>query len=179
MLKTERYDLCLTDMQLPDGNGLELVSWMQQYSASVPVARDHSAWQYGNRGSRRSSSAPSTSSRSRSTWRAYANWCRRAIKMSENLDSDTSVFGPRLLGTSAAMQNMREMIGRVARSQAPVHIFGESGTGKELVAKLIHESGPRRDGPFVPVNCGAIPTELMESELFGHKRGSFTGCRDR
>jgi two-component system response regulator PilR (NtrC family) len=81
-----------------------------------------------------------------------------------------------LLGTSVAMQHMREMIGRVARSQAPVHIFGESGTGKELVAKLIHESGPRHDGPFVPVNCGAIPTELMESELFGHKRGSFTGA---
>ena len=74
------------------------------------------------------------------------------------------------------MQQMREMIARVARSQAPVHIAGESGTGKELVAKLIHESGPRRDGPFVPVNCGAIPTELMESELFGHKRGSFTGA---
>jgi two-component system response regulator PilR (NtrC family) len=74
------------------------------------------------------------------------------------------------------MQHLREMIGRVARSQAPVHIFGESGTGKELVAKLIHESGPRRDSAFVPVNCGAIPTELMESELFGHKRGSFTGA---
>ena len=74
------------------------------------------------------------------------------------------------------MQHMREMIARVARSQAPVHIFGESGTGKELVAKLIHESGPRRDAAFVPVNCGAIPTELMESELFGHKRGSFTGA---
>ena len=74
------------------------------------------------------------------------------------------------------MQRLREIIARVARSQAPVHIYGESGTGKELVAKLIHESGPRRDGPFVPVNCGAIPTELMESELFGHKRGSFTGA---
>ncbi len=74
------------------------------------------------------------------------------------------------------MEELRELIGRVARSQAPVHISGESGTGKELVAQLIHESGPRRDGPFVPVNCGAIPTELMESELFGHKRGSFTGA---
>jgi two-component system response regulator PilR (NtrC family) len=68
------------------------------------------------------------------------------------------------------------MIGRVARSQAPVHIYGESGTGKELVARLVHESGSRRDGPFIAVNCGAIPTELMESELFGHKRGSFTGA---
>jgi two-component system response regulator PilR (NtrC family) len=74
------------------------------------------------------------------------------------------------------MQQLREMIARVARSQAPVHIFGESGTGKELVAQLIHESGARREGRFVPVNCGAIPTELMESELFGHKRGSFTGA---
>ena len=99
-----------------------------------------------------------------------------AIKLSVAGDGDTSVFGPRLLGDSVAMQQLREMIVRVARSQAPVHISGESGTGKELVAKLIHGPGPRRDGPFVPVNCGAIPTELMESELFGHKRGSFTGA---
>ena len=74
------------------------------------------------------------------------------------------------------MQQLRQLIARVARSQAPVHISGDSGTGKELVARLIHESGPRADGPFVPVNCGAIPTELMESELFGHKKGSFTGA---
>ena len=74
------------------------------------------------------------------------------------------------------MEQLREMIARVARSQAPVHIYGESGTGKELVARLIHESGARSEGPFVAVNCGAIPTELMESELFGHKRGSFTGA---
>src|SRR5260221_7006792 len=99
-----------------------------------------------------------------------------AIKMAEDSNGDTNLFAPRLLGTSKAMQNMREMIGRVARSQAPVHISGESGSGKELVARLIHESGPRRDGPLVPVNCGAIPNELMESELFGHKRGSFTGA---
>ncbi len=74
------------------------------------------------------------------------------------------------------MDRLREMILRVARSQAPVHIYGESGTGKELVARMIHASGPRAEGPFVPVNCGAIPSELMESEFFGHKRGSFTGA---
>ena len=74
------------------------------------------------------------------------------------------------------MQKLRDMIDRVSRSQAPVHISGESGTGKELVARLIHESGPRNDGPFVPVNCGAIPAELMESEFFGHRKGAFTGA---
>jgi two-component system response regulator PilR (NtrC family) len=101
-----------------------------------------------------------------------------AIKLAATAGEDTtaSLRGPRLLGSSAAMEQLREMIARVARSQAPVHICGESGTGKELVARMIHESGARRGGPFVAVNCGAIPTELMESELFGHKRGSFTGA---
>jgi two-component system response regulator PilR (NtrC family) len=82
----------------------------------------------------------------------------------------------RIIGNAPAMIRLREMIMRVGRSQAPVHITGESGTGKELVARMIHASGPRSEGPFVPVNCGAIPSELMESEFFGHKRGSFTGA---
>ncbi|MGP8099009.1 MAG: sigma-54-dependent transcriptional regulator [Steroidobacteraceae bacterium] len=175
MLKTERFDLCLTDMQLPDGDGLDLVKWMQQYSPSVPVAVITA---HGNMETAvRALKAGAFDFVSKPLDLAgLRKLVATAIKLSETNDGDTSVFGPRLLGTSAAMQHLREMIARVARSQAPVHIAGESGTGKELVAKLIHESGPRRDGPFVPVNCGAIPTELMESELFGHKRGSFTGA---
>jgi two-component system response regulator PilR (NtrC family) len=81
-----------------------------------------------------------------------------------------------LVGRSAPIERVRAMVAKVARSQAPVHISGESGTGKELVARMIHDTGPRREGPFVPINCGAIPTELMESEFFGHKKGSFTGA---
>src|SRR5271167_3958606 len=175
LLKTEHLDLCLTDMQLPDGDGLELVKWIQQYSPNVPVAviTAHGNMETAVRALKLGAfdfvSKPLDLA-------GLRKLVASAIKLGATQDTDTSVFGPRLLGTSAAMQDMRDMIGRVARSQAPVHIFGESGTGKELVAKLIHESGPRRDGPFVPVNCGAIPTELMESELFGHKRGSFTGA---
>jgi two-component system, NtrC family, response regulator PilR len=175
MLKSEQFDLCLTDMQLPDGDGLQLVEWIQQYCPSVPVAviTAHGNMETAVRALKLGAfdfvSKPLDLAGLRKLVAA-------AIKLSEDKNGDTSVFGPRLLGASPAMQNMREMIARVARSQAPVHIFGESGTGKELVAKLIHESGPRRDGPFVPVNCGAIPTDLMESELFGHKRGSFTGA---
>ena len=175
MLKTDQYDLCLTDMQLPDGNGLELVQWMQQYSPNVPVAviTAHGNMETAVRALKLGAfdfvSKPLDLAGLRKLVAA-------AIKLSGEQDTETSVFGPRLLGNSSAMQHLRDMIGRVARSQAPVHISGESGTGKELVAKLIHESGPRRQSPFVPVNCGAIPTELMESELFGHKRGSFTGA---
>jgi two-component system, NtrC family, response regulator PilR len=174
LLKAERFDLCLTDMQLPDGNGLELVEWIQLHAPTVPVAviTAHGNMETAVRALKVGAfdfvSKPLDLA-------GLRKLVATAIKLS-NPNDDTSVFGPRLLGTSAAMHNMREMIVRVARSQAPVHVSGESGTGKELVAKLIHESGPRRDGPFVPVNCGAIPTELMESELFGHKRGSFTGA---
>ncbi len=175
LLKTENFDLCLTDMQLPDGDGLDLVEWMQQYTPNVPVAviTAHGNMETAVRALKIGAFDFVSKPLDLGGLRKLVS---SAIKLSVNTDGDTSVFGPRLLGSSTAMQHLREMIGRVARSQAPVHICGESGTGKELVAKLIHESGPRRDGPFVPVNCGAIPTELMESELFGHKRGSFTGA---
>src|ERR1700722_18627002 len=175
MLKTEQFDLCLTDMKLPDGDGLELVEWIQQYSPNVPVAviTAHGNMETAVRALKLGAFDYVSKPLDLAGLRKLV---ASAIKLSTNADGDTAVFGPRLLGSSIAMQQMREMIGRVSRSQAPVHISGESGVGKELVAKLIHESGSRRDGPFMPVNCGAIPTELMESELFGHKRGSFTGA---
>ncbi len=175
LLKTEHFDLCLTDMQLPDGDGLELVKWMQQYSPSVPVAviTAHGNMETAVRALKLGAFDFVSKPLDLVGLRKLVS---TAIKLSGSNESETGVFGPRLLGTSPAMKQLREMIARVARSQAPVHISGESGTGKELVAKLIHESGPRREGPFMPVNCGAIPTELMESELFGHKRGSFTGA---
>ena len=166
-----KFDLCLTDMRLPDGNGLELVEWMQTNASGVPVAvitahgNIETAVQALKLGAFDFISKPLDLQNLR-------NIVRSALKLGE-AGSDA---GSRLLGDSPTMQQLREMVGKVARSQAPVHISGESGTGKELVARLIHDSGPRKEGPFVPVNCGAIPAELMESEFFGHRKGSFTGA---
>jgi two-component system, NtrC family, response regulator PilR len=176
LLKAERFDLCLTDMRLPDGDGLDLVAWIQEHRASVPVAvitahgNVESAVRALKLGAFDFVSKPLDLAMLRKL-------VGSAIRLASTSAPDSSTLrGPRLLGSSPVMEQLREMIARVARSQAPVHICGESGTGKELVARMIHESGPRRGGAFVAVNCGAIPTELMESELFGHKRGSFTGA---
>ncbi len=174
LLAAERFALCLTDMRLPDGDGLELVEWIQTQAPSVPVAviTAHGNMETAVKALKLGAFDFVSKPVDLAVLRKLVG---SALKLSGE-DGDTGVYGPRLLGASRSIQTLREMIARVARSQAPVHIYGESGTGKELVAKLIHESGPRRDGPFVPVNCGAIPAELMESELFGHKRGSFTGA---
>ncbi len=164
------FDLCLTDMRLPDGDGLELVEWMQTNAPGVPVAvitahgNIETAVQALKLGAFDFISKPLDLKHLR-------NIVGNALKV-DAADSG----GSGLLGESRAIDQLRDMIDRVARSQAPVHIAGESGTGKELVARLIHDQGPRADGPFVPVNCGAIPSELMESEFFGHKKGSFTGA---
>ena len=169
-LTARRFDLCLTDMRLPDGDGLQLVAWMQRHAAGVPVAvitahgNIETAVQALKLGAFDFVSKPLKLGNLRSI-------VNNALKI-EAADRG----GSRLLGESSAIEELRGMIDRVARSQAPVHIAGESGTGKELVARLIHEQGPRADGPFVPVNCGAIPSELMESEFFGHRKGSFTGA---
>jgi two-component system response regulator PilR (NtrC family) len=177
LLKGQQFDLCLTDMRLPDGDGLDLVAWIQEYRPQVPVAviTAHGNVESAVRALKLGAFDFVSNPLDLGVLRKLVG---SAIRLGTRPDGalTTSAPGPRLIGSSNTMQQLREMIARVARSQAPVHIFGESGTGKELVARLIHESGARAEGPFVAVNCGAIPTELMESELFGHKRGSFTGA---
>ncbi len=174
-LAAEHFDLCLTDMRLPDGNGLELVEWIQQHRPDVPVAvitahgNVESAVRALKLGAFDFVSKPLDLG-------VLRKLVTTAIRLGERADGGLTLRGPRLIGESAPMRELRALIARVARSQAPVYISGESGVGKELVARLIHESGPRAQGPFVPVNCGAIPGELMESEFFGHRRGAFTGA---
>jgi two-component system response regulator PilR (NtrC family) len=172
----EAFDLVLCDMRLPDGNGLDLIEWLQAKRPGLPCAviTAHGNVETAVRALKLGAfdfiSKPLDLA-------ALRRMIGSALKLSDRAEGDGLTFrGPRLLGQSQPMQQLRGMIARVARSQAPVHISGESGTGKELVARLIHLSGPRSEGPFIAVNCGAIPGELMESELFGHKRGSFTGA---
>ena len=171
LLGSRQFDLCLTDMRLPDGDGLELVEWMQIHAPGVPVAvitahgNIETAVQALKLGAFDFISKP-----------LDLNHLRNIIENALKVDEEHVGGQSKLLGNSEAMRELREMIDKVTRSQAPVHISGESGTGKELVARLIHETGPRAGGPFVPVNCGAIPAELMESEFFGHRKGSFTGA---
>ena len=173
-LAREPFDLCLTDMRLPDGTGLELVQFIQQRYPQTPVAMITA---YGSldtaigalkAGAFDFVTKPVDLARLREL-------VNSALRLQEQQAGDAP-SDERLLGNSPPMQQLRSQIGKLARSQAPVYISGESGSGKELVARLIHEQGPRADKPFVPVNCGAIPSELMESEFFGHKKGSFTGA---
>jgi two-component system response regulator PilR (NtrC family) len=175
LLASQHFDLCLTDMRLPDGDGLDLVAWIQANCAATPVAviTAHGNVESAVRALKVGAFDFVSKPLDLGVLRKLVG---TAIRLGALADGANTRRGPVLLGTSPGMQQVREMIGRVARSQAPVYIYGESGTGKELVARLIHQSGARADAPFVPVNCGAIPTELMESELFGHKRGSFTGA---
>ena len=170
-LAKQDYDICLTDMRLPDGDGLELVQWMQQQALRTPVAvitahgNVETAVKALKYGAFDFISKPVD-------LQDLRNLVDSALRLGSAGDNQTAG----LVGESAAMGEVRRMIAKVARSQAPVFISGESGTGKELVARMVHEQGPRHDMPFVPVNCGAIPSELMESELFGHKKGAFTGA---
>jgi len=176
LLKATRFDLCLTDMRLPDGDGLDLVEWMNAHTPGVPCAviTAHGNVESAVRALKLGAFDFVSKPLDIGVLRRIVS---TALKLSQTMESGASTrTGTQLIGHAPTMERLREMILRVARSQAPVHIYGESGTGKELVARMIHGSGPRAEGPFVPVNCGAIPSELMESEFFGHKRGSFTGA---
>jgi two-component system response regulator PilR (NtrC family) len=175
-LSSRHFDLCLTDMRLPDGDGLDLVEWIQVQRPQLPVAviTAHGNVELAVRALKLGAFDFVSKPLDVGVLRKLVT---SAVKLAGTAEG-TGTFpdGPQLVGQSPRMQQLRDLIGRVARSQAPVHITGESGTGKELVARLIHSSGSRHDGPFIAVNCGAIPSELMESELFGHRRGSFTGA---
>ena len=173
LLETNSFDLCLTDMRLPDGDGIELVKHIQIHCPELPVAviTAHGNMELAvdalKAGAFDFVSKPVDLQNLR---KLVTSALKLAKPPTDRRSRDT------LLGDSAIMQTVRSTITKLARSQAPVYISGESGTGKELVAKLIHNKGPRNEQPFIPVNCGAIPSELMESEFFGHKKGSFTGA---
>jgi len=174
-LGERRFDLCFTDMRLPDGSGQEIIELVARQYPEMPIAMITA---YGNvdaavialkAGAFDFVSKPVDLAMLR-------RLVQTALKLGEERRSGTSATESKLIGDSPAMEQVRATIGKLARSQAPVYISGESGVGKELVARQIHELGPRASGAFVPVNCGAIPSELMESEFFGHKKGSFTGA---
>ena len=174
-LKQERFDLCLTDMRLPDGNGIDLVRYIQQEEIDLPVAvitaygSMDSAVEALKAGAFDFVSKPVD-------LQVLRNLVNSVLKLSDDYPKRDRRSRNILLGESDVMCRIRSTIEKLSRSQAPVYISGESGTGKELVARLIHGKGPRSDSPFVPVNCGAIPADLMESEFFGHRKGSFTGA---
>ncbi len=178
-LRQDRYDLCLTDMRLADGEGLDLVRHIAGPAAEVPVAVITAYGSAENAVAALKAGAFDYVSKPVGLEQLRA-LVRSALSLPERGDAparDKRLVG-RLLGESAPLVQVRGMIAKLARTQAPVYISGESGTGKELAARLIHENGARRERPFVPVNCGAIPENLMESEFFGYKKGAFTGAAE-
>ena len=171
LLREQNFDLCLTDMRLPDGNGLDLVADITRRHPGMPVAVITA---HGNMES--AITALKSGAFDFVTKPVDLKDLRNLITQALKLRGQPAAPSRALIGASAAIERLRETIAKLARSQAPVYVSGESGVGKELVARLIHEQGARSIAAFVPVNCGAIPNELMESELFGHRKGSFTGA---
>ncbi|SEH08196.1 sigma-54-dependent transcriptional regulator [Candidatus Venteria ishoeyi] len=171
-LQNREIHLCFTDMKLPDGDGIELVRYIQQQHPHIPVAVITAYGSMETAINALKAGAFDFLSKPVNL-KSLRDITSNALKLNlrHNLP-DT----PMLTGNSQPIQRLKKTIAKLARSQAPAYISGESGTGKELVARLIHSQGARCDNAFIPVNCGAIPSELMESEFFGHKKGSFTGA---
>jgi two-component system response regulator PilR (NtrC family) len=172
-LKNERYELCLTDMRLADGDGLELVRHIGTLAEEVPVAVITAYGSADNAVAALKAGAFDYVSKP-----VGLEQLRALVKSALSLPERAEETDRQLLGASAPLAHVRELIAKLARTQAPVYIFGESGSGKELAARLIHENGARREKPFVAVNCGAIPETLVESELFGYRKGAFTGANE-
>ncbi len=172
-LKDDRFDLCLTDMRLPDGEGLQVVEYINKEALDLPVAVITAHGSTENAVAALKAGAfdylakPVELEQLRSL-------VKTALKVPQAIT--TTPEGYQLLGDSQAIQQVRGLIDKLAKSQAPVYISGESGSGKELAARLIHQKSARGSQAFVPVNCGAIPESLMESEFFGYRKGAFTGA---
>jgi len=175
LLETEKFDICLTDMRLPDGNGIDLVRQIQQQDLNLPTAVITAYGSMDTAVDALKAGAFDFVSKPVDLT-VLRNLINSVLKLSDSAAPRDRRSRDTLLGESELMRNIRSTIAKLSRSQAPVYISGESGTGKELVAQLIHSKGPRNDRSFIPVNCGAIPSELMESEFFGHRKGSFTGA---
>ena len=169
------FDLCLTDMRLPDGSGLELVEYIQQHQPQMPVAIITAYGSLDLAVTALKAGAFDFLTKPLELRRLRELVTSALTLKTSNPDQDSEMAN-KLLGSSQPMKALRKQISKLAYSMAPVYISGESGTGKERVAHLIHDYGPRAGKPFVPVNCGAIPSELMESEFFGYRKGSFTGA---
>jgi len=174
LLESNEYKVCLTDLRLPDGDGIDIVTWIQKNVPTLPVAVFTAHGNMDTAIAAMKAGAFDFISKpvELEHLRSLINTALR-LATEKELATDNS---PPLLGNTKVIDKLRKQILKVSRSQAPVYISGESGTGKELVARAIHYQGGRADGPFIPVNCGAIPKELMESEFFGHTKGSFTGA---
>lgn len=184
LLERERYSLCLTDMRLPDGEGLDIVRLIGAQYGETPVAVITAFGSADNAvaalkaGAFDYLSKPVALEQLRSLIKSALSLpvAAGASQGSGALKDAAGQATGQLTGQSQAIAYVREMIAKLARSQAPVYVSGESGSGKELAARLIHSQSARHAAPFVPVNCGAIPENLMESEFFGYRKGAFTGA---
>ncbi|MCC6378382.1 MAG: sigma-54-dependent Fis family transcriptional regulator [Burkholderiales bacterium] len=174
LLDRESFDLCLTDMRLPDGEGLRVVEHINQHGLDVPVAVITAFGSAENAVAALKAGAFDYLAKPVALEQLRA-LVKQALKVPDK-PAGATPGATQLLGESAAIVNVRGLIERLARSQAPVFVNGESGSGKELAARMIHHGGPRASQPFVAVNCGAIPEQLMESEFFGYRKGAFTGA---
>jgi two-component system response regulator PilR (NtrC family) len=181
-LKQRPYDLCLTDMRLPDGDGLTLLKHIAENYGNTPVAVITAYGSTENAVAALKAGAfdylakPIKLEQLRPLVMSALKLPRPAQQRRVSIGESPLPGTPRLLGESPPLQRAREMIAKLARSQAPVYVTGESGSGKEVAARLIHLGSARAECPFVAVNCGAIPENLMESEFFGYKKGAFTGA---